>query len=540
MGRKRSDVARGLIGRDDLARLGAERLAELLAEQIAALPYREQKRWAARHLPRAQPSQPTATRQPAEVLKEIRAFCALSRRGAYVSWTDDHGWDGGSDGSDDGDEFQEWVELFTDWMKDALALTASGRHKEAATAYRMLLDLLKEAGETTDILGNHGAPEDSIPLDFSTVIGAYTGSLLASRSSQSLDDIFDEILPVATRFWYAQGFVGLAGALSAEGRVHLKQRLSQVIEAGVKAHPRDCPREVEGLIALAEVERNQPEVLMLKERFASRNAVYLKAVLSHYERARDWTNAARLAEVGIQHFGHHGEYAKTLVRAREALGDPLAAQEAQIAQFLVEPAAAAFTALRRRSEALSNWAAVFERLLRASESRQHDLHPIRLRTLLLLAEGREPEALVGVPRRVGLMDFEEIKFVAKYAIARMSEGADLAGFKRLAELQRRVKRDREEPYPWVRLALQKPGTLIQAEYARLAVDKYRQLVDLHLHSGKPSHAAPAAYYGAIVAEVSGLLKQPSLWTDLLAYLRQHHGKKRLIWDRLKVEGCRIA
>jgi hypothetical protein len=128
---------------------------------------------------------------------------------------------------------------------------------------------------------------------------------------------------------------------------------------------------------------------------------------------------ARLAEVGVRSFGHHGECAKALVKAREALGDPLAAQEAQIAHFLDEPGAAAFTALRRKSQTLSNWKTVFDRLVQASASRQHADRPIRLQTLLLLTEGKEPEALAGVARRPTVIDFDEIKFVAKYAIARM-------------------------------------------------------------------------------------------------------------------------
>jgi len=409
---------------------------------------------------------------------------------------DEHEWDGGFDGSDGGDEFQEWVELFTDSMKAALMLTASGKHKQAVTAYRLLLDLLKDARGNTDILGNHGAPEDAVPIDFSEVIGAYTRSLIASRSSRHLDGVFDEILPVARRFWYAQGFAGLAGALAADSRMRLKARLVRMAEAGVKGDQRNCPEEVEGLIALAEVERNQPEVLALKERFASRNARYLDDVLAHYKRVQDWASVARLAEVGIRSFGHHGEYAKALVKAREALGDPLAAQEVQIAHFLDEPGAAAFTALRRKSRALSNWETVFDRLVQASASRRHADRPIRLQTLLFLAEGRESEALAGVARRPTLMDFDEIKFVAKYAIARMSDGADLAGFKKLVELQRRVNRDREEPYDWLRLVLQKPGTLSQAEYGRLAADTYRRLIDFHLNSGKSSRASPAAHWTA--------------------------------------------
>ena len=532
-------ATRRTVGQDDLLQLGAGRLAELLADQISALPYHEQKQWAAHHLSESQSGQP-ATARPAEVLKEIEAFCRLSRQGAYQSWVDDHESDGGFDGSDDGDELQEWVELFTDSMKDALALTASGRHKQAATAYRLLLDLLNEARENTDILGNHGAPEDALSIDFSEVIGAYTRSLMMARSRRQLDDVFDEILPVARRFWYAHGFAGLGRVLDADGRVRLKARLSRIITASLKADQRGCPEEVEGLIALAEVDRNRPEVLALKERFASRNAQYLDDALGHYKRVQDWASVVRVAEVGIRSFGHHGQYAKALIKAREALGDPLAAQGAQIAHFLDETGAAAFTALRRKSQALSNWDKVFDRLVRVSVSRSSGDPPIQLRMLLLLAERRETEALTGVARWAGATNFDEIKFVAKYAIARMSGAADLAGFKKLAELRRRLKRDREEPYDWLRLVLQKPGTLSRDEYGCLAIDMHRRLIDFHLNSGKSSRAAPAAHYAAIVAEVSGLLKQPGLWRDLLAHLRQHHGKKRLIWDRLKAEGCQLA
>jgi hypothetical protein len=62
-------------------------------------------------------------------------------------------------------------------------------------------------------------------------------------------------------------------------------------------------------------------------------------------------------------------------------------------------------------------------------------------------------------------------------------------------------------------------------------------VDLHLDSGKPSRAAPAAHYCAIVVELSRLVSEPGLWTNLLSYLRERHGRKRLIWTRLKAEGC---
>jgi hypothetical protein len=88
--------------------------------------------------------------------------------------------------------------------------------------------------------------------------------------------------------------------------------------------------------------------------------------------------------------------------------------------------------------------------------------------------------------------------------------------------------------------VQNPGILSQAEYGRLAADRCQRLIDFQLNSGKSSRAAPAAHYAAIVAEVSRQLKQPSLLTNLLAHLQQHHGKKRLIWDHLKAEGCRLA
>jgi tetratricopeptide (TPR) repeat protein len=420
--------------------------------------------------------------RPAEVLRGIEAFCQLSRQRAYQSWVDKHEWGGEFDGGDAGDEFQEWVELFTDLMKDALALTVSGRHKEAATAYRQLLDLLKEARENTDILGNHGAPEDVLPIDFSEVIGAYTRSLMASRSRRRLDDVFDEILPVARKFWYARGFAGLVGALDADSRVRLKARVSRMVAVNVKSDRRGCPEEVEGLIALAEVERNQPEALALKERFASRNTQYLDDVLAHYKRAQDWASAARLAEMGVRSFGHHGEYAKALVKAREALGDPLAAQDAEIAHFLDEPGAAAFAAPRRKSQALSNWGTVFERLVQASASRGSGDPPIRLRMLVLLAEGQETEALAGVER-----------WRAPRTLTRSNSwpnmplpGCRTAPISSVQEARGATAEGEAGQRGIVHLAASraaKAGTRSRGENGRLAVDMYRRLMGFHLNSG---------------------------------------------------------
>jgi hypothetical protein len=471
MGRETPRVARRLVGRDDLAGLGPEKLADLLAEQISSLPYHEQKQWPARHLPGEHSCRSATEVRPAEVLKGIEAFCRLSRQGIYQSWVDEHEWDSGFDGSDEGDDFQEWVELFTDWMRDALTLTASGRHKEAATAYRLLLNLLKEAQENTVILQNHGAPEDVVPIDFSEVVGAYTeasrsrarAGIWTMSSTKSCRSQGDSGTLKASPAWLGRS-TRATGCDSKRGCPEWSRQASRPTSGVV-------PKKWKVWSRWPKWSGTNRRSWRLKERFASRNARYFDDVLAHYKRAQNWASVARLAEVGIRSFTHHGEYAKALVKAREALGDPLAALEAEIAHFLDEQGAAAFATLRRKSQALSDWGTVFERLVQASASRSSGDPPIRLRMLLLLVEGRETEALAGVARWTGATGFDEIKFVAKYPVARMSDGVDLVGFKKLAELQRRVKRDKDEPYDWLRLVPQKPGTRSRDEYGRLAVDR---------------------------------------------------------------------
>jgi len=529
--KKKSGPERRRVQPEDLLALGEAKLARLLADQLGSLPSHRQAQWIRQHLPagRDQPASKT-------LLAEIEQFCEQSRSGAFVSWVDENEWTDLDDEGDDGSEFQEWIALFVELTKETMKLTASGRHGDAVKAYEMLLGLLKDAGETTDILGNHGAPEDSVELDFAKVLEAYTRSLVATRSN--VDEVIAGALPVAVKYQYRGAFLGLARALDRKGRERLRARLSASAEAALKAAERGSPAAVEGLIALARVAKNEPEVLALKERFASRNAVYLQEVLAHHQKKKDWTAVARLAEIGVREFGNHGEWAKALIRARQNLGDLPAAQEARVAHFLSEPGAAAFAELKRRSEALGTWRTVFERVLQDLASpRRSGWDGTGLRTRLLLAEGREREALDGFAGRRRPMDIDELKLVAKYAVARSSEGSDLARLPKLGELQRRLKRDKEEPYDWLRLILQSPAASSRAEYATLAAVTYRHLVDLHLDSGKPSRAAPAGHYCAIVLELSRLLNEPRLWTDLLGYLREHHGRKRLIWTRLKSEGC---
>jgi hypothetical protein len=191
-------VSRAVLRIQDLLRLDREQLATLLAQQLATLPYHRQQAWAAQHLASSAASRSASPSKPAGLLREIEAFCATSRDGAYVSWVDHDGWQGGDD--EDDEEFHEWTTLFADLMRSALALTRSAQHTAAVPAYRMLLGLLREAGQTTDMLGNHGAPEDAIDLDLGRVIEAYARSFLAIRPPGGVDAVLDELLPVAKQY----------------------------------------------------------------------------------------------------------------------------------------------------------------------------------------------------------------------------------------------------------------------------------------------------------------------------------------------------
>jgi hypothetical protein len=516
--------------------LDKQALAALLAQQLTKLPYHRQKEWAARHLSPSAPTGAATASKPARLLRDIEAFCGASRGGTYVSWVDDDGWQGADD--EDSEEFQEWTTLFADLMKGALALTRAGRHAAAVRGYRMLLGLLREAGQTTDILGNHGAPEDAIDVNLSQVVEAYARSLLATRPAGGVDEVLDEILPVARLHRYAGSFMGLARALDAGARERLRARLTRSTGTGSDAASSRSADAAEGLIALARVERKPAEVLALKERFAPGTAIYLKEILEHYQRKKDWRGVLRLAELGVQRFGGHPEYRQAVVRAREALGDRKAAQDARVDQFLARPLAKEFQVIRQRGEAQGGWPATLERLLTGG-SRTPGLWPAAsLRARLLLAEGRERELLDGLAGG-SRMGFDDVKLLAKYAVARLCAGLDLGRFKKLQELDRRLRRERDDLYDWLRLGLQKPGALSRDEYTRLACRSYRTLVDTHLRSGKPSRAAPAAHYCAVVAELSSLVGEPAVWTDLLRHLRRAYARKRLIWQRLRAEGCPV-
>ncbi|GFP42960.1 hypothetical protein HKBW3C_02092 [Candidatus Hakubella thermalkaliphila] len=531
----RSDI----INKEALLKLSKEELAEELAGFLEGLPYHQQKKWVAAHLPQY-PQEQSSQVEGVELLGEIKDFCERSRSGEFVSWDDyDHyyGWDD----SGDSEEFEEWIELFTDLMKSVMKLTLGGQHREAVEGYRLLFGILKEAGETTDILGNQGAPEDFIELNFAQAIKSYAVSLLQNEENLGLDAAIQEILSVAKDYRYCGGFTGLAEALDPEGRKRLKEILTGIVEEELRLEKRSCPHEVEGLIAIATAEKNDLEILSLKEKFASRNAVYLREVIAHYQEEKDWQAVARWARKGIEHFGYDGEYARALIEALDTLGDKLAAQEAHIAYFLKYPAAGEFSSLKQRSQSLSNWSGVFERLL-ASSTKESTGWPGRagLRTRLLLAEGREKEALEEFHAGKGGKDLEEIKLIAKYAVARLSEGMDLTGYKKLLKHRERLKEEQGSLYDWLRLILKNPQDLRQEDYARLAASSYQMLVDEHLQSGKPSRAAPAAHYCAIVVEISRLMSCPDLWTNLLAHLKEAYHRKRLIWQNLRAEGIGVT
>lgn len=524
---------RSLVQAEDLARLGEARLAALLAEQISRLPYHRQREWVSRHLPAKGAAKPSLSR----LLDDIEAFCTESRAGTFISWADEDGWDGDAEGGEP-EELKEWIEIFTDLMKGAQALSQAGRHVDAQRAYARLLELLNEARETTDILGgNHGDPLDWLPLDFAEVVEGCARSMLGSGGDRNIDDVLSRMLPIARRFRYAGGFLGLARALNAKGRDRLRARLT----AGISAEPardRGEPADIEGLLALARVGKNEQEALALKERFAAQNAVYLSEALAYRRRQGDWEAVGRLAQLGLERFGPNPQFSRALIEARRACGDEAGAQQAQVDEFLQEPTAVRFVELKRRSEALGNWEAVVDKFLRTAPSRAEDLdYTPGLRTQVLLAEGRESAVLSALEARERRISFGEAKLIAKYAVARLSSGLDLSRFKKLAVLRDRLRREKEEQYAWLRLMLRPPATLSATEFARLAGRMYRRLVDLHLESGRSSRVEPAAHYCAIVFEISQLRDEAALWTDLLRHLRLRHGRKRLIWARLRAEGC---
>jgi hypothetical protein len=525
------------IAREDLSAVPPDTLADLLFELVSILPYHEQKRWARECLGVTKPSTRGARRPsaPARLLAEVQAFCAESRGGSYVTWQHyDDRWGGGSD---DG-EGEEWAALFADLANKAIGMVRDTSSPDVATAIRLLFDLLHDAGETTDILGDAGAPEDLVETDLAALLEAYARSLLAATGG-NLDEVIAQAAPIARRHSWAGGYAALARALGDAGRAKLAGMLERAASARKDAAaPFSFPPEAAGLVDLANLEGDRKKALAIKERFASQNAIYLQEVLDHYRKQRDWPAVVRLAELGIKRFANHDTCTDRLIEAKEALGDADAAQRAEIQRFQETGTAGAFLAVKTRAARLGNWPAVFEGLVRGVSKARDTWDEGSVRVRLLLAEGREREAFeeAGRGRR---QDFATSKLAAKHALGRLCADRDLARFPKLLALARRLKGEKSEQYEWLRIFAERPATLSREEYLANACRLYRSLVDLHLGASSSSAAARAAYYAAIVFELSGLVGEPAAWADLLAYMKEKHGRKRLIWGELRKAKCAV-
>lgn len=518
------------IMRGDLLRLRKEELADLLEEFLAELSPGKRRKWVQRNLPELMKKKKISKIDESELVEEIKYFCDRSYNGDYVSWVPDNPWE---EEVYDYSNYEEWTEICSDLLNRTLEIAAAKKYDVAVKCFRFLFELHKQARDTADILGNQGAPEDSMEVDFKEVIYWYTKSLLATQNK--LIDTINEILPIAQEYLYWGGFKGLAQALDADGREKLKARLWEIVNSLLQEKEDRrwiSTDEVDGLIAIAEVERDFKQVLSLKEKFANSNALFLKDVIDYYRKKKDWPSVINWAKVGIKSFGQHKDYADCLVNAYETLGDDQLALQAHLEYFLKNPAAEEYKKLRKRACSISKWDEALEKIIAATKtSKDYRWDRSGLRAKILLAEGRDREALEKISVSVN-RDFESVKFIAKYAIVRATSDLNLSEYPKLKELNTRVKREESDLYDWLRLSLKKDRQLKQEDYVQLTFQMYSQLIEYHLNSGKSSRARPAAHYCAIIFQLSMLTNKPALWADLLSNLKLRHGRKRLIWQKL--------
>ncbi len=522
------------IKREDLLRLSREQLADLLEELLTGMSPGEQRKWIQRNLPEIMKKKKISQIDESELLEEIKAFCDRSYRGDYVSWVPDSPWE---EGEEDYSNYEEWTEICSDLFNRTLEIASAKKYDVAARCFRSLFKLLKEARFTTDILGNQGTPEDSMQVDFREIIQWHTKSLLAIQSD--LSDTINEMLPIVQGWHYRESFKGLAQALDANGREKLKVRLWEIINSHLREKEDRrwiSPDEVDGLIAIAEEENNLKEVLSLKEKFAQRSPPYLQDVIDYYKKKKDWPSVIKWTKVGIKSFGQHEDYVSCLIKACETLGDDQSALQAHFEYFLENPSAKEFKKLKKRATLLSKWNETLKRIIAATKaSKDHRWDKPGFRAKIQLAEGFDKEALEKVDVNVNL-DFKSVKFIAKYALARATSDAELSKYPKLKELSARLKKEESDLYDWLRLSIKKEGQLREGAYVQLAFKMYYQLIEYHLNSGKSSRVRPAAHYCVIIFQLSLLTNKPALWTDLLSHLKIKHGRKRIIWQRLKDEG----
>lgn len=258
-------------------------------------------------------------------------------------------------------------------------------------------------------------------------------------------------------------------------------------------------------------------------------------MLQHYEKKRDWESLEKWVKAGQDSFGkHHKDYISYLIKAKEGLGDKEGVLDIKIDHFLRHPEASEFDDLRKYAESISKWDEVIGRLLISIDnySKQQEDY-ISLKAKLLLAIGREREKLKCLEKAKFRFETEEIKFVAKYGVARASAECGLSSFLELRQLDNRSKEENSDLYQWLRFALKHPAKLKRVNYAKLSAQMYQVLVDFHFNSGKSSRASYAVYYSVIIKELLDLVEEPSIWDNFLQYLRQRYSKKRLIWNGLR-------
>lgn len=528
------------ITQEDLLKMDKEELAKNMESFLAVLSAGKRNQWIKNNMPNLLETKARTEEKASELLNEIEDFIKESESGAYISWINEHDYYHNNDyEEDDYSNFSEWTQYFTDLLTRTIQISRHEEYKTISMCFEKLFDLLSSASNTTDILGNQGVPEDYIEISFSNAIASYTENLLKSKGKDKLPEVLNIIMPLARKFHYRDGYMGLAGALDSLGRKALSQRLWN--DANIewkKSNERTSPDEVDGLIAIAEIEGQKKQVLSIKEQFAKANARYLKDVLKYYKKKKDWQSVAKWAQAGQEHFGkHHEEYVSCLVKAKEAIGDKESVLNAKIEYFFQTQRANEFEDVYKYAESILKLENTLEKLLKSATSHAEGRfgHP-DLKIKLLLAIGREKEALDCVEKEKNKLETEDKKFIAKYGLTRICSGLELSNYPALKELDKRYKKENSDTFSWIRTVLKKPSNLNKSYYAQISTAMYISLIDFHLNSQKSKRAEYAAYYCQVIKELSNLTGEPSIWNDLIHYMTQRYYKKKLIWKSLIQKG----
>lgn len=517
------------ITRKDLMKFSKEELAKRLQDFLTSLSPGKRARWIRINMPELLRTRVVEGESPIQLLGSIEAFRKNSVSGKYISSTDEYD----HDVEDDCDSLYEWAETFEYLLRRTMKMSRQEKDEKTVECFDRLFGLLSRTRRTADILGYHGPPEDLIEVDFSEAIALYARGLLQVKDG--FDEVFETIMPLAKELSYLGGYEGLVSALDSGQRKLLRKSLWKRVNSEWKeSKHKTAPAEVACLVAIAEADGNKEEALSTKEQFAQANSFYLKDVLRHYEKKNDWESVAEWAKVGLTGFGQSKEYVDCLIRAKENLGDKKAVLEAKTEYFLSDGTVQEFRDLKDYAKSISAWDRALEKLLKSVGRRDKGRY-VRsgLKSKLLLTEGREEEALRSATREGTKFEIDHVKLIAKYGLARVSSGFDLVDYPELKELQERCEKETGELYDWLRLAMKNEARLSRIEYAKASARMYRSLIDFHLKSGKPSRAEYAAYYCSVVKQLSDLVRDPSLWRDLIEYMMDEYRKKRLIWKHLK-------